>query len=280
VINFNSGYVNSSLIGPAFVDGTINPFGDSPAGAWQSVQLTGDGWIAKYATTLADFKMSKELFDLPAGKLAAAFGVDMRHESLDSQIQDLAQYAEGSGIANSQSTSGSRNVKALYAEADVPLLKNLDAQFAARYDHYSDFGGSFNPKIAIKYQPSKQLMFRSSASKGFRAPSLYDVYMPNSKTYTAAKFNDPVRCPDGKPANGGNQVDDCNTQFMVMQGGNQNLSPEKASSLSFGMVLEPTSNITASADFWWTNVKDVISTLDPSTIFGNPSKYANLFVRN
>ena len=46
----------------------------------------------------------------------------------------------------------------------------------------------------MKYQPIPQLLIRSSASKGFRAPTLYDVFTPNSKTYTANKFNDPLRC--------------------------------------------------------------------------------------
>ncbi|PTU65333.1 TonB-dependent receptor [Chromobacterium sp. Panama] len=280
IINYKSGYVHGDKIAAAFQDGTINPFGDSAPGAWQSTELKGDGWIAKYQTVMADFKVSKEVFQLPAGMVATAFGVETRREKLDSQIQDIAQFALGSGIADSKSTSGSRGVTAAYVEADIPIFKNFDAQLAARYDRYTDFGSSFNPKIAVKYQPIPQVLFRSSASKGFRAPTLYDVFTPNSKTYTANKFNDPLRCPGGTPANGGNKVDDCNTQFEALQGGNNNLSPEKASSLTFGIVIEPIKEITASADFWWTTVKDTIGALDPGVIFADPGKYADKFVRN
>ncbi|KJH65488.1 TonB-dependent receptor [Chromobacterium violaceum] len=280
VINYKDGYANETLIKQAFKNGTINPFGDSAPGAWDSVRLYGDGWIAKYTTALGDFKASKELFALPAGMVAMAMGAEIRHEKLDSQIQDTAHNAIGSGIADSQSTSGQRNVSAMYAEADIPVIKGLDVQLAARFDHYSDFGNSFNPKIAFKYQPASQVMFRGSASKGFRAPSLYDVFMPDSKTYSANKFNDPVRCPGGTPANGGNKAQDCNQQFMVLQGGSRTLNPEKASSLTFGIVIEPTKSITASADFWWTMVQNTINTLDPGAIFADPAKYADRFVRN
>ncbi|POZ59992.1 TonB-dependent receptor [Chromobacterium alticapitis] len=279
-INYKDGYANETLIRQAFKDGTINPFGDSAPGAWDSVRLFGDGWIAKYTTALADFKASKELFSLPAGMVAGAFGAEMRHEKLDSQIQALASNAIGSGIANSQSTSGQRNVSALYAEAEIPVLKGLELQIASRFDHYNDFGNSFNPKVAFKYQPAAEVLFRGSASKGFRAPSLYDVFQPDATTYTADKFNDPVRCPGGTPANGGNKAQDCNQQFMVQQGGNRHLNPEKASSLTFGIVIEPTKSLTASADFWWTMVQNTIGVLDPGAIFADPAKYADRFVRN
>ncbi|WP_229804744.1 TonB-dependent receptor [Paludibacterium paludis] len=280
VINFKSGYVNSSTVASAIKNGSINPFGPSPAGAWQSVELKGDGWIADFVTTMADLKFSKELFELPAGAVATAIGFEARHEKLDSKIQSIAQYAQGSGIADSKSTKGGRTVTALYAEADVPIIKNLDLQLAARYDRYTDFGNTFNPKVALKYLPMPQVMLRASASKGFRAPTLYDIYSPDNATYTANKFDDPLRCPGGVPANGGNEVNDCNTQFQNLQGGSNNLRPEKASTLSVGVVVEPVKEVTASADLWWSVVKDSIGQLDPGIVFSNPALYAERFVRN
>ncbi|MDF0604909.1 TonB-dependent receptor [Neisseriaceae bacterium TC5R-5] len=279
-IHYQSGYVYEDKIRNALIAGDINPFGDSLPGAWKQVELSGDGWQAKYTTVLADFKVSKEILELPAGNLATAFGVEARSEKLDSQIRELAKQAIGSGIAGSQSTSGSRTVTAMYAEAEVPIVKSLEAQLAARYDRYSDFGSAFNPKIAFKYQPIPSVLLRSSASKGFRAPTLYDVYQPDATTYTAQKFNDPLRCPGGSPANGGNVVDDCNQQFEAQQGGSRDLSPEKSSSLTLGIVIEPVPEVTASADLWWTQIENMIGVLDPGLIFADPTKYADKFVRN
>ena len=105
-INYKSGYVNGDKVAAAFQNGTINPFGPSAPGAWESTSLNGDGWVAKFQTIMADFKVSKEVLQLPAGMMATAFGVETRREKLDSQIQDIAQFALGSGIADSKSTSG------------------------------------------------------------------------------------------------------------------------------------------------------------------------------
>ena len=122
-INYKSGYVNGDKVAAAFQNGTINPFGPSAPGAWESTSLNGDGWVAKFQTIMADFKVSKEVLQLPAGMMATAFGVETRREKLDSQIQDIAQFALGSGIADSKSTSGSRGVTAAYVEADIPIFK-------------------------------------------------------------------------------------------------------------------------------------------------------------
>jgi iron complex outermembrane receptor protein len=46
---------------------------------------------------------------------------------------------------------GSRNVNAIFAELYAPLLKNLEVTAAVRYDHYSDAGGTTNPKVGIKW---------------------------------------------------------------------------------------------------------------------------------
>ncbi|WP_306299943.1 TonB-dependent receptor domain-containing protein, partial [Vibrio parahaemolyticus] len=47
---------------------------------------------------------------------------------------------------------------------------------AARYDHYSDFGDEISPKVSFRYQPLDNLMFRTGAGLGFRAPTLSDLY--------------------------------------------------------------------------------------------------------
>ncbi|MFX8785970.1 TonB-dependent receptor, partial [Acinetobacter baumannii] len=90
--------------------------------------------------------------------------------------------------------SGDRDITSAFAELQIPITKTIEAQLAARYDDYSDFGDTFNPKFAIRWEPLKQLMFRTSYSTGFRAPSLYEINAAQSKTYTGAKYNDPLYC--------------------------------------------------------------------------------------
>ena len=55
------------------------------------------------------------------------------------------------------------------AELNIPITKQLEANLALRYDNYSDFGGTWNPKASFRYQPMQELLFRGSYNTGFRA---------------------------------------------------------------------------------------------------------------
>ncbi|QEL57352.1 TonB-dependent receptor [Chromobacterium paludis] len=279
--NLTSGYVSKSKMQAAVDSGALDPFdlsGNNLA-AWRAVGMTGQTKEAKSTIDMADAKVSKEVFDLPAGKLGVALGAEVRRESLSTVYNKaVTRVALSTGQDKTEDSSGSRSAYAIYGEADVPVLKNLDVQLAARYDHYSDTDSSLNPKVAFKFQPDEKVMFRGSASTGFRAPSLYNIYRPNQLQLTSRSYVDPVACPNGvqNPGTDGNA---CNkVQRNKRIAGNPSLQPEKSSSLSFGMVIEPVKDFTASADLWWTMIRDQISILDESLIFKNTSKYSDRLV--
>ncbi len=69
--------------------------------------------------------------------------------------------------------------QALFVELDVPIAKSLDLDISDREDRYSDFGRTNNAKVSVRYQPIDILTLRGTASTGFRAPTLYDLYSPN-----------------------------------------------------------------------------------------------------
>ncbi|MBB5192949.1 iron complex outermembrane receptor protein [Silvimonas terrae] len=274
------GYVDGSKLQGAFDDGTLNPFGDSAPGAWDSVALNGKIEEDKYSTTLADFHVNKDIYTLPAGAIQFAAGVEARHESLDSVFTGLAQSALSTGLESAQNTSGSRNSQAIFAQLAIPVTETLNVNLAARDDYFSDFGNTANPEVKFTWQPIEQIKFRGNASSGFRAPSLYNIYQPNQQTNTAGQYNDPLMCPNGNLQPGGNQGRDCEAQQQLLIGGSKDLKPEKSDSASFGFVIEPIKAVTASVDFWWTNIHDTIGTLSESAIFADPDKYADRFVRD
>ncbi|HWW08597.1 TonB-dependent receptor [Collimonas sp.] len=279
-----SGYLNNNMIRDGLLQGVINPFGpQSAAGAdyLNRAQVRGVNLNAKTQVSSLDFTASRELWQLPAGPLGFALGGEFRQERADFNVNyALAKLSESTGSQDAKSASGNRNVKALFTEFSVPIVKTLEAQFALRQDSYSDVGSTLNPKLALRFQPARQIMFRSSYSTGFRAPSLYEINDPNSKTYTAAPYNDPVLCPGGAAARGGIAARDCGQQFMRMTGGNKRLQPEKSNSFMLGMVIEPAKNLTASADYWNIKIKNQISVIPENDIFADPNKYADNFVRN
>jgi iron complex outermembrane recepter protein len=270
-----SGWINSSLLQSELDNGTFNPFGSNSSSVWDSLSLAGLLNKSTMKEYTADYKMSKDVLALPGGNMAIAVGSEIRREELNSWVNTaLATNAMSSGEEDSKSTSGGRTVYAFYGEALMPVIKGLEFNPAVRYDHYSDFGESVNPKISFKATPIKQLMFRGSASTGFRAATLYDMYSPSYTTYTGSKYSDPLGCPSGSGSAAACQA----TQQKIMYGGNTNLKPEKSYSTSIGMVVQPSKSLTASADLWTTVIKNQIGVLSASTIFSDPEKYKSLLV--
>jgi iron complex outermembrane recepter protein len=92
-------------------------------------------------------------------------------------------------------------------------------------------------------------------------------------------LNDPVRCPGGVPIAGVSKADNCGVQFINLIGGNRNLQPEKSKNYTLGLVFEPLADFNAGIDFWSITLRQQIGTLQDTTIFADPVKYAALFHR-
>lgn len=146
---------------------------------------------------LADFKVSNgDVFSLPGGSIGFAAGVEARYEAYEEdrdprvdgtitftdQVTGEVSETDIYGTSPTPDSSGSRNVLAGFAEASIPLVSpdmniplvdTFDIQLAARYEHYSDFGGSgIKPRIAAAWVPVPWLKLRGAYSQGFRAPNL------------------------------------------------------------------------------------------------------------
>jgi iron complex outermembrane receptor protein len=61
-------------------------------------------------------------------------------------------------------------------ELESDLSKSFLVNVAGRFENYSDFGSQLSSKVALRFQPGKQLVFRAAFSTGFRAPSLAQSY--------------------------------------------------------------------------------------------------------
>jgi len=288
--NFTGGYVNSDNIvnGIAGTNGApyLNPFGpqsDAGAAFIQSSQLLGE--VQKATGTLNSFlaNTSGEIYKLPAGSMILAVGVEFKTESNNyTNNFALSRPAASSGIAGAEDISGNRRDNAIMAELNIPIVKELDVNLAIRYDDYSDFGSTTNPKASFRWQPTQALLFRGSYNTGFRAPTLQDSYAPNSVTYTGNKYDDAILCPNGKDGAlgpGGVATRDCNQQFQQQQGGNPNLKPETSKAWSVGFAVQPVASTTIGLDYWNYNVANSIGVTGENVIMGDQTKYANLIVR-
>jgi iron complex outermembrane receptor protein len=257
--NLQTGYPLYSRFLPILDSGAVNPFGPTtdPAtlAAVQAAEFRGDIYTSKTSTTSLDAKASREVLQMRGGPLGLAVGGEIREErfvfspSLSYQMGDIAGFG-----GNILPVDRKRHVASVYSEIAVPVLKNFEADVGIRYDNYQVVGSTTNPKLSLRFQPSNELLLRASVGSGFRAPSLTELYTAQATSVTANGTRDPIRCPNpavGLPA-------DCNNQFRTITGGNETLKPEKSISATFGVLFEPTRDLSIGVDAYWIRLKDSI----------------------
>ena len=120
-------------------------------------------------------------------------GLQAHHNNYTHTFDPLVQqgkiFAEKPGETASKF---SRTVLAAYLEGIKSFSDMVEVQVAGRADHYSDFGWTFNPKLAVRFQPSSQILFRSSVGTAFEAPGLIELYTPAKPS--DIWVNDTVAC--------------------------------------------------------------------------------------
>lgn len=285
----SNGYVNDSLVQAGIISGAVNPFGaQSAAGtaAIAAAQVVAPTSVGENTVDFADFRVTRDLLQMRGGPLAMALGAEFRKE--ESFFENLPITGElGSlGLDPDADTSGDRKVTALYTEFAIPVLRNVEVTLAGRWDHYSDFGNTVNPKIGLRYQPTQQLLLRGSFNTGFRAPTLYEIYQPPSLTFTSDNYDDPLLCPGGTPVPGASGGVVCGQQTLQRLSGPVGvglpadaLDPEESKTFTVGFVFEPIRSVSFGIDYWDIKVKDQIAPIPEQAIFGDPAKYASSFVR-
>ncbi len=291
-IYFGPGKFSYEKLTPLVASGEINIFGPQDAASLAKLNgalLSGPQQTATSTAGELDLRASKEIMQTANGPIGFAVGTSFRREKLDQfSFPVLESGDEVGGSGPIPGVTGSRKVYAAFAETSVPLMKNLELQAAARYDGYKNsFGTSFNklsPKVALRFQPNKDMVLRGSFAQGFRAPTLYENLRPfTSGNNTNSNYNDPVRCPGGTPVDSVNPVgelqDECNVQLTTALQGNRDVAPEKSKQFSFGFAFQPTNNMSVSLDYWDVTISNAIVAKSEIQVFGDPVKYRDYFYR-
>ena len=271
-----NGYVSKSKIQSGVTSGLLNPFGTNTAAGIDYINTAkafGTFSSGKGTVTGVDARFNREMFKLDGGASALSLGVESRNESFTTDTDDaLVNGVPSAGRAPYHVNGASRTVSALMAEALFPVTKQLELTLAARFDRYSDFGTTLNPKAGFRYTASPTVLFRGSVNTGFRAPTLDDLYGPQSLTFTGNDYNDPVLCPNGVVAAGGIQSRDCGQQYQALTGGNRDLQPEKSRAFSLGTALQPTKDLLFTVDYWNIGLTNQILPFPEQTAATDPSR--------
>jgi iron complex outermembrane recepter protein len=298
------GYARVGQLIPALNSGLINPFvlpGQSQTPAAQAaidaMQARGRVFFGETTLDQVDGTFSGPLMKLPAGSLDFAVGFDVRKESyffsgstggircyntIAAALADAANSGANLDNAvlgcpgNAASPKLDRDIKAVFAELQVPIMKGLTAQLAVRQDDYSQVGSTTNPKIALRWQPVPSLVMRASANTGFRAPTPQQLNLGTVELQLTGTFRDPELCP---------VVDATNPQCQrsalpYRQGGNPTLKPETSKQSLIGLVWQPIDRLSIGVDLWQVELEDRIRTISPATMIANYSLFSGNFVRD
>lgn len=210
----------------------------STPGVTRNVALDGKSSIMQW-----DFKGSTEIGQLPGGAVGLALGGEVKQEKMELVPDPLTVNGQIIGLANTYSHA-KRDVRSVFTEVRLPVLKTLDVEAAGRYDKYDGFSGSFTPKVGVKYTPTPEFAVRGTYSEGFRAPSLTQM-VDGGTQYFLNSFNDKLRC--GKP---GADSTDCSKSLSGVAAANKDLVPEKSKSYTAGVIFSPAKNLDISIDYY------------------------------
>jgi len=219
--------------------------------------------------------MFGELFDLPAGTVGAAFGIEHREESGFDFPDALIALGVTSGSSR-QATEGDYSVDEVYFETNIPLLYDvvgadtLEMDLAIRYSDYDTFGDTTNHKIGVRWVPMDGLMIRGTSSTAFRAPSTSDLFQGASDN--SPEVSDPCQSnptafciANGVPIAGFEPIGD---QLSSTRGGNPDLQPEEADITTLGIVYSPSfvEGLSMTLDYWDIEITNAISTIGEQLI--------------
>ncbi|MDE2248858.1 MAG: TonB-dependent receptor, partial [Xanthomonadaceae bacterium] len=242
-----------------------------------------------YTQATVNALLTGNLFTLPAGDVASAFGAEYRHYAIDDQPSALSRSGSLWGSSSAQVTKGTDNVKEIFTEIDVPLLKakpgfeSLSVNLSGRAFKYATVPGTDNVwKAGLNWQIVPTLRLRSTLGTSYRAPGLYELYLGNQTGFLGQTGIDPcilwgdkdneflrANCaaagiPPDYAASGSSSA------TIYAGGGKGVLKPETSRAKSVGVVWTPTfANLNVALDYFDYNVRGEITQLDAyDIVFG------------
>jgi iron complex outermembrane receptor protein len=223
--------------------------------------------------------------------LALALGVERRKEklNLDTDVSFSSFDGAGQGGPVIGIPNKSLGVEELYGEIRIPFLENkpfaqtLSLSASGRRSNYSTQISTNTWGLGAEWAPVKSTRFRGTAQRAVRAPNIVELYQAQGTNLfemaqdpcdaaavgrataaqcartglTAAQYADPV-ISSGLTNTAG--------QYNYIQGGNDQLRPETATTFTLGVVLNPIRNFTATIDYWQIKIDQAINTPDPAIL--------------
>lgn len=291
--------------GNSICAGGFNPFGLANAtnisAACQAYMTTTERNEEKLTQTQAQLLVDGPLFKLQGGDAHVALVASYRRNTyVYNPSSDLQSGNIEAVIASAAVPQAGIGVKEIAGQIDFPLVKDKPfiKEFgiggAIRYSDYTTSGGTTSYEGDARWKPINEILFRGSYQRAVRAPNIGELFSPATGQQVTigtppASIGDPcdVRSSARTGANGAQVATLCQAQGVPASiigtyafpttavggilSGNKSLTPEKATTYNFGVVLNPHARaaflreFSVSVDYYNINIKNVISPIDGLT---------------
>lgn len=249
-----------------------------------------DTGTTEYTQWSVDAFVTGDIFELPAGSLAAAFGVHYREDEINDTPGPETLRANVWFGDFARPTIGEDSTSAIFAEFDIPVLRdvpaveNLTLNASARYTDVDTSGSDTTWKLGLNWQVIPSLRLRANKATSFRTPALFELFI-EGQTGSISQNSDPcinyqgnfnagnisenvfLNCqadPAGLP---GNFTGGTVTPTSITGGGLGVLKAETAESISAGFVWQPGfADLSLSVDYFDFEVKDQVSRFGATNI--------------
>lgn len=262
--NLYTNALRTGTFNAAVASGALDLFSTSSPDRFAQFVTTGTRYTeSKLDAAGINWAATLPGFQLPGGGIRYSAGYEWRRESLIETCDALTAVFALNGAFCFQRPRAERDVNAYYIETALPVTKELELDYAGRYDNYSvPDVGKWTNRIAFRYQAIPAVLLRGSYSEGFRAPNLFEI---SSASGTATTTVIDTR---GCAAAGGNPASPACQPISVTQTikGGPNLKPEESESPSIGVVWSPRRDFNLSVDYYQVKVKNQIANLDNQTV--------------
>jgi iron complex outermembrane receptor protein len=224
---------------------------------------------------------TSQWFELQGGAVGVAVGYENRNEAFEFlPSQDLAA-STIAGFNGAPPIQGGFSVASYFVEVDLPILDGvkfadkLDLQLAYRSEDYSTSGTVDAFKISGSWAPVDNFRIRAGFNTAVRAPNIGELFAPRGEGFPSAADpcagNGPaaLQTPEtraiclatGVPENAvfGNGINPASGQVRSLAGGNPNLVPEEAETLTLGFVYEVSEDLTVAVDYFDIQIDDAVA---------------------
>jgi outer membrane receptor protein involved in Fe transport len=276
------GCVAAPALSPAVIGGQL------PAD-WAKYVFQPVTGMTKFKEDVVTATATGTLFSVPAGKVRAAFGVEVRNNSIDDTPSIESQTNNLYGFTSSAATRGSDSAKDVFAEVEVPLLKNVPGarelilNGSTRWADYRSYGSASTYKLGALWSIEKSLSVRATSGTSYRAPALYEQFMGATTGFTGGT-NDPCNAWDSAGKAGSIRSTNCQSEGLpagydnkgsitvVNSGGAAaGLKAETSKNLTVGVIFQPElpsgmGDLSLAMDRFAITVKDGVSRVGSSSI--------------